>query len=413
MRGTHDVEFVTRHRHRFIPAHAGNTWGHQSNSGKSSVHPRACGEHSAESWPPPGSTGSSPRMRGTPRAEAASLPGDRFIPAHAGNTCRPRIRRVVYSGSSPRMRGTPLGQIGELEIGRFIPAHAGNTFSTFTLLLASAVHPRACGEHIRRRTSRDRVSGSSPRMRGTLDSQRQPAIYRRFIPAHAGNTSGQSDTAQANSVHPRACGEHSAISCCVRPASGSSPRMRGTRLCFLSQICQSRFIPAHAGNTGERKQGGSPVTVHPRACGEHSLVAFLAATIFGSSPRMRGTQTKLQHHRPRIRFIPAHAGNTAASSAAQAILTVHPRACGEHLVDLALLLERLGSSPRMRGTRFSAALREHVIRFIPAHAGNTPARPVRSETCSVHPRACGEHWPSSTRIVLVLGSSPRMRGTRP
>ena len=65
MRGTHDVEFVTRHRHRFIPAHAGNTQANPASMAILAVHPRACGEHWTEEDDGEKVAGSSPRMRGT------------------------------------------------------------------------------------------------------------------------------------------------------------------------------------------------------------------------------------------------------------------------------------------------------------------------------------------------------------
>ena len=50
-------------------------------------------------------------------------------------------------------------------------------------------------------------------------------------------------------VHPHACGEHFSchIKICVK--TGSSPRMRGTLNSVTFTLSRWRFIPTHAGNT--------------------------------------------------------------------------------------------------------------------------------------------------------------------
>ena len=70
------------------------------------------------------------------------------------------------------------------------------------------------------------------------------------------------------------------------------------------------------------------------------------------------------------RFIPARAGNGASIQFPNLGVPVHPRACGERLLCLALLVGFGGSSPRMRGTVRLHGVREPIWRFIPAHAGN-------------------------------------------
>ena len=49
-------------------------------------------------------------------------------------------------------------------------------------------------------------------------------------------------------VHPRACGERGGATVKTRTVTGSSPRMRGTVVTRTSALVNSRFIPAHAGN---------------------------------------------------------------------------------------------------------------------------------------------------------------------
>ncbi len=270
VRGTHRLgvePFVNR---RFIPACAGNTLGSLLDWPGIPVHPRVCGEHVRVKCRTPPTVGSSPRVRGTPRVPGLPRPHGRFIPACAGNTrmisC-PETPTTVH----PRVCGEHSPPATENPHDRrFIPACAGNT-------------PSALPSHFL-------PSGSSPRVRGTLQAGRQFGANRRFIPACAGNTRIRSRSSRPTSVHPRVCGEHLFEILRHVGCSGSSPRVRGTLLKSRQDLRQKRFIPACAGNTRTMGRTSISTTVHPRVCGEH-----------GKWPQSR--------HMVR-RFIPACAGNT-------------------------------------------------------------------------------------------------------
>ncbi len=277
---------------------------------------------------------------------------------------------------------------------------------------SSAVHPRACGEHRRRRFRCVLARGSSPRMRGTLVDFVGGDGDGRFIPAHAGNTACPNTDPGTPPVHPRACGEHHHRVHLVRVVDGSSPRMRGTLGQGNIALAPVRFIPAHAGNTLAQPAPGQAPPVHPRACGEHYVFQAPPLLRAGSSPRMRGTPPAQTSHSELGRFIPAHAGNTHSFAATPRAAAVHPRACGEHRDTGIGTGIGTGSSPRMRGTPPPLRRMGRVTRFIPAHAGNTvPRRPERKKS-TVHPRACGEHRRFFAVASSLFGSSPRMRGTR-
>ena len=213
---------------------------------------------------------------------------------------------------------------------RFIPAPAGNTMAGRTSRRMISVHPRACGEHRGRNSFSRQYTGSSPRLRGTHGRRIESAEIYRFIPAPAGNTLPAASTLTAKPVHPRACGEHSAISSCIVRSCGSSPRLRGTRAELRPARRLSRFIPAPAGNTRRQDGGPDAAAVHPRACGEHSRLPLPTCTNCGSSPRLRGTRSTTARSSNSSRFIPAPAGNTAFSRSITGSPPVHPRACGEH-----------------------------------------------------------------------------------
>ena len=132
---------------------------------------------------------------------------------------------------------------------------------------------------------------------------------RRFIPACAGNSSGDIVTALFFAVHPRVCGEQPEDEVARDCAAGSSPRVRGTGILDVYQQEAQRFIPACAGNRAARRERAEARSVHPRVCGEQSRQQICQSQAFGSSPRVRGTAPKLKVENYRERFIPACAGN--------------------------------------------------------------------------------------------------------
>ena len=192
-------------------------------------------------------------------------------------------------------------------------------------------------------------------------------------------------------VHPRGCGEHVRLRAWLGGELGSSPRVRGTRLCYRVDPISHRFIPAGAGNTPAAAHAPACTSVHPRGCGEHKQAHFGNQGRSGSSPRVRGTPPI----RPAIyggwRFIPAGAGNTRSLQTSRMLNPVHPRGCGEHYPVAAGLVRKGGSSPRVRGTLAMVAVVGLRQRFIPAGAGNTGCSQKGGQHATVHPRGCGEH----------------------
>src|SRR6266567_4567577 len=172
-----------------------------------------------------------------------------------------------------------------------------------------------------------------------------------------------------------------------------------------------RFIPARAGNMVNISHLQILRTVHPRACGEHMIVVPDRISMPGSSPRVRGTFRTDSGVIYRGRFIPARAGNIAGVLGQFWNNSVHPRACGEHLQHLADNIADAGSSPRVRGTFDAIGDGIGVGRFIPARAGNMSWRSWTSNGTPVHPRACGEHLTAEEKRSDGSGSSPRVRGT--
>ena len=170
-----------------------------------------------------------------------------------------------------------------------IPAYAGNTQVLERTYNSCRDHPRVCGEHSLYNRIRQRMEGSSPRMRGTRFLRRIVVWAIGIIPAYAGNTIPQFHMLNIPRDHPRVCGEHVGIVHRLINPKGSSPRMRGTPFCTSSLRPASRIIPAYAGNTFRLSRAAVWRGDHPRVCGEHPALQAHARGHRGSSPRMRGT----------------------------------------------------------------------------------------------------------------------------
>ena len=269
MRGTPAWKPLLISDKRIIPAHAGNTEPCIARLRLVRDHPRACGEH-----------------------------------FHS------RIVMLTALGSSPRMRGTHRGYASFAVPVGIIPAHAGNTFPSSRVAVWRGDHPRACGEHEKILLYGDAIPGSSPRMRGTPFTGRDTATDVGIIPAHAGNTIAPAAKTWRFRDHPRACGEHKDVPLMCVMLSGSSPRMRGTLVVGVQDHHVIGIIPAHAGNTAYARTSPAGTGDHPRACGEHMRACLCAGLPLGSSPRMRGTLRSRRSRSLRCGIIPAHAGNT-------------------------------------------------------------------------------------------------------
>ena len=188
------------------------------------------------------------------------------------------------------MRGTRSA--GE-RVGQFrgiIPAYAGNTIHCRRTRLGDGDHPRVCGEHQPRGQSVGLRWGSSPRMRGTHAARADCRRAGGIIPAYAGNTPLSGVAERWRRDHPRVCGEHRMMAFCHIWRPGSSPRMRGTHGSYKQPFSAAGIIPAYAGNTStpaiHTDCGGGIIPAyagntifragslwcvgdHPRVCGEH------------------------------------------------------------------------------------------------------------------------------------------------
>ena len=166
--------------------------------------------------------------------------------------------------------------------------------------------------------------------------------------------------------------------------------MRGKRIITIFYKSESGNIPAYAGKTVATSPARSGTAEHPRVCGENSRKSAWFPHQRGTSPRMRGKRFSRLATRVFRRNIPAYAGKTWSISPSSAFGAEHPRVCGENKQ---LLVERLGGGGN-----------------IPAYAGKTLVRANIEHAPGEHPRVCGENTRGKGRWPVRRGTSPRMRG---
>ena len=214
----------------------------------------------------------------------------------------------------------------------------------------------------------------------------------RIIPARAGQTVCCVVDIALLPEHPRACG--------------------GKRGYWRIHMEHDRIISARAGQTAQAPSPRPPPPDHPRACGANVDSRNGVLIVAGSSPRVRGKPCGAASVTPRVRIIPARAGQTPCRARVVRQWTDHSRACGANVPPSTVATPASGSSPRVRGKLLSVLERLLRIRIIPARAGQTrcwkrdcPERPD-------HPRACGANVADWAALSAVAGSSPRVRGKR-
>ena len=203
---TSDHEKPAARVHRFIPACTGNT----SLASLLCLFSRfipACTGNTAEKLSPIGCTGSSPRVRGTL------------------SRCHPP---PSTDGSSPRVRGTRPWMLPWRPLKAVHPRVYGEHAWRQCKLQLPTVHPRVYGEHSAAVSGFSFAHGSSPRVRGTHAAAQYTSPNNRFIPACTGNTLSVVAVNLTVPVHPRVYGEHGYSGGLDNLTTGSSPRVRGT-----------------------------------------------------------------------------------------------------------------------------------------------------------------------------------------
>ena len=173
-------------------------------------------------------------------------------------------------------------------------------------------------------------NGSPPHTRGILPISEKNRCIRGITPAHAGNTSSICKRPSTPWDHPRTRGEYCVNAIVEIIKEGSPPHTRGIPEGIATIDVELGITPAHAGNTTCHQKMVADQWDHPRTRGEYNLVESINRNREGSPPHTRGILAMALLFAPIAGITPAHAGNTAAGSAAAAAAGDHPRTRGEY-----------------------------------------------------------------------------------
>ena len=145
-----------------------------------------------------------------------------------------------------------------------------------------------CGEKTALHLGISRKGGSPPRVRGKVI---QASAF--FL---------------ASADHPRVCGEKYNFINRNPPKHGSPPRVRGKDWKSFSVFLHDRITPACAGKRVCIPMRSCGRGDHPRVCGEKLIFSLSHLLKQGSPPRVRGKEVTSRQNFVWIRITPACAG---------------------------------------------------------------------------------------------------------
>ena len=286
-RGNPNADMSEPYYWRSIPAWAGEPRINPRLGRWRGVYPRVGGGTLRYLSVPTFSQGLSPRGRGNPTNSEGSDDWTGSIPAWAGEPGKarpfspmgwvyPRVGGGTATwkhgsrppnGLSPRGRGNP--QLRRLHFNhlRSIPAWAGELRRCWASSRPIEVYPRVGGGTRLPHLRPIRQIGLSPRGRGNLFSGCNQHVWRRSIPAWAGEPSSLRLQPRPRAVYPRVGGGTATARNPPSPNIGLSPRGRGNLGMGAGDLKNPGSIPAWAGEPPHRHSRRSGTSVYPRVGG--------------------------------------------------------------------------------------------------------------------------------------------------
>ena len=193
--------------------------------------------------------------------------------------------------------------------------------------------------------------------------------------------------------------------------TGLSPRVRGNHFASLSAGDNAGSIPACAGEPAADDYEVQLISVYPRVCGGTRINPRSLNRSWGLSPRVRGNHPASRLCINPRGSIPACAGEPGLRHVAQHPPWVYPRVCGGTALHATANPDKEGLSPRVRGNPVFKPPEDGTGGSIPACAGEPPPHIENNPHPSVYPRVCGGTPLWSLMVAVVVGLSPRVRGT--
>ena len=194
------------------------------------------------------------------------------------------------------------------------------------------------------------------------------------------------------------------------PDIGSSPLARGLHGEEMYDYGPDRIIPARAGFTAPPPQPGHDRPDHPRSRGVYRARRPPPGATNGSSPLARGLLAGGLSAGIIARIIPARAGFTTSRTIRSVRRTDHPRSRGVYYSSSPWGSSAQGSSPLARGLPDGLDGGLHAAGIIPARAGFTRRRRGQGARRQDHPRSRGVYAPACGGAGAGRGASPRARG---
>lgn len=125
-----------------------------------------------------------------------------------------------------------------------------------------------CGEKFGKWSTKGRITGSPPYVRGKEQQLTNAADQVRITPAYAGKRQPTTRCSKSQRDHPRVCGEKLNAWDLVRIHKGSPPHMRGKVVRFGVRAGALGITPAYAGKSCSYNSRTTASGDHPRMCGE-------------------------------------------------------------------------------------------------------------------------------------------------
>ena len=205
------------------------------------------------------------------------------------------------------------------------------------------------------------------------------------------------------------CGADHTLSPGYTNDGGSSPRVRSGRFAVILCFRLRGIISACA----ERTVAGIFKTCirqdHLRVCGADEDTVTDYPGPVGSSPRVRSGRGEVVDDGDGLGIISACAERTCSATATATCMRDHLRVCGADLSNDFDVVVLVGSSPRVRSGLGVRARCIRAARIISACAERTPRVARTSAPHWDHLRVCGADGQCFLSRPLRRGSSPRVR----
>mgnify|MGYP001353016287 CR=1 FL=1 len=277
---------------RFTPTRVGTTVADAGRDRGLEVHPHACGDNGQAARDENAVFGSPPRVWGQ-RDPAACAARPRTVHPHACGDNSGLVKGAAKGyGSPPRVWGQLNIATNQPGAVRFTPTRVGTTTSESCATASTTVHPHACGDNLGDYPVVWAALGSPPRVWGQLPPQFHQRRASRFTPTRVGTTRRDARTQGRPLVHPHACGDNMRRKTSEATCPGSPPRVWGQPDRGPCQEGHRRFTPTRVGTTWPACPSRSPGTVHPHACGDNEREPVLVHRVGGSPPRVWGQRRR-------------------------------------------------------------------------------------------------------------------------